>query len=284
MTLTVAHPGLVRRLFAACTLGATLCATLGTTLLHAQADSAKKEKQQLFTMTDAAIGVGFTALTFAVYPSDKSMAQRMQTQRTIASESLDQLITGFDRFAVPGVLVASAGAYAFGKLAHEPTLADIGWHTSEAMIVGAIATELVKGFAGRSRPFVTADSNPHDWNFGAGFGSESRQSFPSGHTMTAFAAAAALSSEVQLHWPRYAWPARIALYGGASMVGLARMYRNQHWASDVALGAGIGTMAGLKTVRYGHLHENNFVDKILLHTTVVPAMRGGSIGWSAAFR
>ena len=252
MTRTVAHPGLVRRFVAACTLGATLSATLGATLLHAQAapsDSTKRVTQPLFTMTDAAIGVGFTALTFAVYPSDKSMAQRMQTQRTIASKSLDQFITGFDRFAVPGVLVASAGAYAFGKLAHEPALADIGWHTSEAMIVGAIATELVKGIAGRSRPYVTADSNADDWKFGAGFGSEDRQSFPSGHTMTAFAAAAALSSEVQLKWPRYTWPARIALYGGASLVGLARMYRNQHWASDVVLGAGIGTMAGLMTVR-----------------------------------
>ena len=63
------------------------------------------------------------------------------------------------------------------------------------------------------------------------------------------------------------------------------MYHNQHWASDVVLGAGIGTLAGLKVVRYSHLHPDNYFDRLLLHTAVGPAPGGGaSISWSAPFR
>ena len=57
------------------------------------------------------------------------------------------------------------------------------------------------------------------------------------------------------------------MYGGATLVGLSRMYNNAHWASDVALGAAIGTFAGLKTVRYSHAHPDNPVDRLVLGST-----------------
>ena len=71
------------------------------------------------------------------------------------------------------------------------------------------------------------------------------------------------------------------LYGSASLVALARMYHNQHWASDVVLGAGIGTFAGLKVSRYKHLYPNNLMDRIMLGTKIAPDGRGGAlIMWS----
>lgn len=273
------HSGLIRQLIAAC----ALCAAV----LNAQtprADSTNRAKP-LFTLSDAAIGVGFSALTFAAYPADRSIALRMQAYRKSSGKSIDQLATGFENLATPGALLLGAGAYAYGRLAHEENIADVGLHVSEAFIVGGIATSLIKGLAGRSRPYVSADTNPHDWKFGGGINSADRQSFPSGHTTVAFAAAAALTSEVQRLWPKYTWPAGIALYGSATIVGLARMYHNKHWASDVALGAGIGTLAGLKTVQYSHQHKDNYVDRLLLQTSIVPNARGGgSVGWSVAFR
>ena len=39
------------------------------------------------------------------------------------------------------------------------------------------------------------------------------------------------------------------LYTGAALTGVSRMYNNRHWTSDVLVGAGIGTFAGLKVVR-----------------------------------
>jgi hypothetical protein len=42
------------------------------------------------------------------------------------------------------------------------------------------------------------------------------------------------------------------------------MFQNQHWASDVIVGAAIGTFAGLKVVHWHHSHPGNFVDRVLL--------------------
>jgi hypothetical protein len=66
------------------------------------------------------------------------------------------------------------------------------------------------------------------------------------------------------------------MYGGATLVGLSRMYHNKHWASDVALGAAIGTFSGLKVVRYSHTHPDNKVDRVMLHAVIAPDGHGGS--------
>ena len=58
------------------------------------------------------------------------------------------------------------------------------------------------------------------------------------------------------------------MYGGATMIAASRMYNNKHWASDVVMGAAIGTFAGTKVVRYHHSHPGNRIDKWLLHPHV----------------
>jgi membrane-associated phospholipid phosphatase len=254
-------------------------ATQGAT----QSDTTRRQK--LFTTKDAYIALGFVGATFALYPVDKSMAQRLQNENSFASKSIDHWATGFDYLASPGVFVLSAGAYIAGRLTHHPDMADFGWHTTEAALVGLGVTEVLKGAVGRARPYATADTNPRDFKPGSGFTNGARQSFPSGHATIAFSAAAAATVEIQRLWPRWTWVAGPIFYGSASLVGLARMYQNQHWASDVVLGAGIGTFAGLKTVRYTHIHPHNLMDRILLNTSIGPDGRGGAaLIWSAPLR
>ena len=53
------------------------------------------------------------------------------------------------------------------------------------------------------------------------------------------------------------------------------MYNNKHWASDVMMGAAIGTFAGSKVVRYHHSHPKNRIDRWLLGATIVPNGAGG---------
>jgi membrane-associated phospholipid phosphatase len=70
-------------------------------------------------------------------------------------------------------------------------------------------------------------------------------------------------------------------YGGASLIALSRMYNNKHWASDVLMGAAIGTFAGTKVVRYHHSHPGNHLDKWLLGASVAPDGAGGvTLAWS----
>ncbi|HET9685443.1 MAG TPA: phosphatase PAP2 family protein, partial [Gemmatimonadaceae bacterium] len=65
------------------------------------------------------------------------------------------------------------------------------------------------------------------------------------------------------------------MYGGATAVGLSRMYNNRHWASDIIVGAGIGTFAGLKVVRFNDSHSGNRVDRFFLTGSLIPAPDGG---------
>jgi membrane-associated phospholipid phosphatase len=65
------------------------------------------------------------------------------------------------------------------------------------------------------------------------------------------------------------------MYGGAALVGVSRMYNNRHWASDVIVGAGIGTFAGLKVVRFNRSHAGNRVDRVFLAGSLVPEPDGG---------
>lgn len=61
-------------------------------------------------------------------------------------------------------------------------------------------------------------------------------SFPSGHTATAFAGAEILRSE---YWNVSPWIG-VAGYAVAAGTGFLRMYNNHHWLTDVVAGAGAG--------------------------------------------
>ncbi|MDB4881403.1 MAG: phosphoesterase PA-phosphatase related protein [Gemmatimonadetes bacterium] len=239
-------------------------------------DTAHAERHQtLFTYRDAALAAGFVGLTFAMFPADEHFAQRLQNQDLQTVKTLDQAATKVEWITSPGAFYIGGGLYAFGRLAHHPDIADLGWHGTEAVIIASGITSLLKGTLGRSRPYVTSDTNPRDFGFGKGFSSSDRQSFPSGHTTTAFAAASAVTSEVRRMWPKYTWYVAPVMYGGATLVGLSRMYHDKHWASDVVLGAAVGTFSGLKTVRYSHAHADNPIDRVMLHATIAPDGHGG---------
>ena len=67
----------------------------------------------------------------------------------------------------------------------------------------------------------------------------SHNSFPSGHTATAFAGAELLRRE---YWNISPWIG-ISGYAVAAGTGFLRMYNNRHWLTDVIAGAGIGIMS-----------------------------------------
>ncbi len=67
----------------------------------------------------------------------------------------------------------------------------------------------------------------------------SNNSFPSGHTTTAFVAAEFLRQEYKDVSPLYA----VAGYAVAATTGALRVYNNRHWVSDVVAGAGLGILS-----------------------------------------
>lgn len=112
-------------------------------------------------------------------------------------------------------------------------------------------------------------SSPRDVQFMRGFRKgASYSSFPSGHTTVAFALASTVAAETSRLRPGSTWLVAPLVYGSATLVGVSRLYHDDHWASDVTLAAGIGTLSGLKVVRYHHARPGNRLDRWLLSTSV----------------
>lgn len=231
----------------------------------------------LFTYRDAALAAGFVGLTVAMFPLDKRLAAKLQDSATQTNRFLDNGATNVAWITSPGAFYIGGAMYAVGRLSGQRDIADLGWHGTEAVLLASGVTNILKATLGRSRPYVSANQVPKDFQFGGGLSGSSRKSFPSGHTTTAFAAASVVTSEIRRIYPKATWIVGPALYGGAALTGLSRMYHNQHWASDVVLGAAVGTFTGLKVVRYSHGHPGNRLDRFMLAATVMPTASGGAI-------
>jgi len=239
-------------------------------------DTTHAQKQApFFTAKDAVLAASFVGATLLMFPLDKQAAHALQDSSTQANRLLKHTTTDVEIITSPGAYIIGGALYAVGRLGKWDRVADLGWHGTEAVLFSQGVTTFLKGVVGRGRPFLSNGEDPGDYHPGKGFQSGDWSSFPSGHTSTAFAAAAAVTNETSRWWPRSVWIVGPLMYGGATAVGLSRMYHNRHWGSDVLLGAAIGTFSGRKMVQYAHGHPNNRLDRIMLSTTVVPDGRGG---------
>ncbi|MGI8496067.1 MAG: phosphatase PAP2 family protein [Gemmatimonadaceae bacterium] len=225
----------------------------------------------LFVARDALYAGAFAVGTLAIAPLDKKIADYLQ-----GTPQAHRLLHPFSRsveiITFPGAFVIGGGLYGAGRLAKNREMAELGLHGTEAIVIGLGVTSVLKYTVGRARPYVAR--NPHDYGFGRGLHDERYRSFPSGHTLIAFAAAAAVTQETSEFWSHSTWYVAPAMYGGATLVGLSRMYNNKHWASDVIMGAAIGTFSGLKVVKYHHDHPNNRFDRWLLGASLSGADAG----------
>jgi membrane-associated phospholipid phosphatase len=256
----------------------TTALTLATsTLAGAQpADTTKISHEPLFTSKDAWIAAGFVAGTIAMYPADRYFARKLQSPHNQENRFLKNAASGFRFMGTPGSMIIGVSMYGVGRVAKIDRMADLGLHGTEALLVAQNIVGLVKGLAGRARPELSIDDE-RSFVLGRGFkkGNDLYRSFPSGHSAMGFAAAAAVTSETSKWWPNSTWYIAPIMYGGATLIAASRMYNNKHWASDVVMGAAIGTFAGTKIVRYHHSHPGNRIDKWLLRPTVQKTADGG---------
>jgi len=237
----------------------------------------------LFTRDDAYLGAFFIAGTIAMFPLDKTVAGALQRPERQANKLFQTLSRDVRVIAVPGSVIIGGSLYAIGRLGHVDRMADLGLNGLEALGAGDVVTTAIKWTAGRARPYAVSDTNPRDFQLLRGLHKgRDDSSFPSGHSLAAFAAAAAVTNETSRWWPGSQWYIGPAMFGGAAAVAASRLYNNQHWLSDVVLGAGIGTFAGNKIVRYNHRsNPNNRLNRWLLSASIVPSgVTGHRLKWS----
>jgi len=108
-----------------------------------------------------------------------------------------------------------------------------------AVLAPVLVGDVVKWIVGRGRPFVGGEANV--FNFRHFGGTEAFASFPSGHAITGFALAFAVSAL----WPQ----ARLVMIVYAIAIALSRLVLLAHHPSDVVAGALVG-LIGAMAVRY----------------------------------
>ncbi|MGB9081183.1 MAG: phosphatase PAP2 family protein [Desulfuromonadaceae bacterium] len=143
--------------------------------------------------------------------------------------------------------------YIYGHLNDDPKARRTSLLAMESLVISGTITMVLKQATQRPRPSSGETSTTWD---GPGLKS-SDPSFPSIHAQTAFSIASVLAEEYGTN----PFVPPIA-YGLATLTGLARVYDNKHWASDVFFGGAIGYFVGKAVVRY-HAVQNDTSLKIL---------------------
>jgi membrane-associated phospholipid phosphatase len=241
---------------------ALVCLTVAVNA-QAQVQDTISNKTPLFTGKDALLLGAFTLGTALVAPLDLKVANRLQDSATQASRFLSTAATGFRLLGDPGSFVTGTAIYLIGRGERNRRVESLGLHSVEAILIADVLGGAIKLTVGRQRPFVDVKT-PDNFQLWRGFKGDQWRSFPSGHTITAFAFASTVTRESQFWWPHATWYVGTVFYGGASLVGLSRIFNNQHWASDVMAGAAIGTLVGIKVVKYTHSHPGNHIDRELI--------------------
>jgi membrane-associated phospholipid phosphatase len=173
------------------------------------------------TSTNAAIaGVGALG-AIAVHRYDAPIAAWV-TKQPASSYTKFGNFTG-NGFTEAGLAI---GTYAIGKLTHDDEAIHMGSDFIRGQLLNGIFTEALKFGVNRTRP------------------TGSNHSFPSGHTSATFTTAAILEAH-------FGWAVGAAAYAAGGFVGWCRIRDNQHFLTDVIVGAAVGIVSG-HTVTAGH--------------------------------
>ena len=128
-------------------------------------DSTKPEG--LFTVSDALLFGGFLVVAGVARPLDKQIAIKMREPSAQLNKVASTAARSFNFYGSPGVAIAGVAMYGVGRIGHLDRLADLGLHSTEAIVLSAGITYLVKGIAGRERPSSAGVNEPDDFHFGA---------------------------------------------------------------------------------------------------------------------
>ena len=155
---------------------------------------------------------------------------------TIHNQKLDVFFRNIEPTGHTYPAMVAAAMFLKGMVYKENNSIETSLIAAESYILTGLVTQMVKTTAGRARPNYDATSHSHEWN-GPFFNGTS---FFSGHTSTAFSVASVFAYRYRdTKW------VPILSYSLATLGGLQRIYDNRHWASDVLMGAAVGTATGI---------------------------------------
>lgn len=172
--------------------------------------------------------VGITAIASLADKEVRSFAQQNQ------SKFADDIFNIDKYYYIEFVGASIVAFYGYGLIGENNKIRKLAVKLTEATFLATSITVITKTVVGRGRPYQQESQyffNPFTFD-------NDYNSFPSGHTSLAFAYSTVMANEIDnIFW-------KIGWYSLAGLVGYARIYHNQHWFSDVLMGAAIGYFSG----------------------------------------
>jgi len=192
------------------------------------------------------IGAGVVMGGAAIlYTQDKVIADFWQRNRTDALDKANEYF--FDPLGKMYFTIPLMGAfYIYGAATRTNKPKRVAMDFVQASLYSGVIVTVMKHLAHRHRPFQTTPHNPYLWD-GPITDDLNHTSFPSGHTIMTFTFAAVVAT----HYKDRIW-IPISMYTLATMEGLARMYDDKHWSTDVLIGGALGYAIGTFVVNRNH--------------------------------
>jgi membrane-associated phospholipid phosphatase len=184
----------------------------------------------LFGGAIAATGIVISAM-------DSDIRDYVHDHQTTSKHNLSLQVTHLGE--APFLLGLSAILYGAGEAFGSDSLRATGLLSIESYAIAGVIVTGMKIVVGRYRP----SSGKGPWEFSPFSLKNTNHSFPSGHSIEAFAVASVIAGESDSIW------VGAASYGIASLVALSRITNNEHWFSDVFFGSLLGYFVG-KEVLY----------------------------------
>lgn len=242
-------------------------------------DTGQHDKTFLTRRDFVVLGVGAAATgILSLFDDDIAVASQ---QHRFQSQGLHDFSLNVSKANETTLTIAGLLGYGIGRLTKQRTLTDVALHSTEAVVLASVASQLIRGPLGRTRPHAAGDTNQYDFHFGKGFSSFDHRAFPSIHTSSGVAVATVLAMELHRRRPAATPYVAPLLFAAGILPGISRIQLDQHWASDILAGAFMGAFAGYKVVSYSHDHPDNRFDRVLLKASVMPDPLGGwRVGYS----
>jgi membrane-associated phospholipid phosphatase len=247
---------------------------LAASSLFGQTSDSTTSDKTFFTRRDVVLSAVAIAGSGVISIFDERIGRWTRSPDVQGSKSRHDLFENLTVINEVPLTLGAVALYGIGRISGSDVTAKVGLHATEALVLTVGMSELIRGPLGRARPRVS-QTDPYNFSFGSGFTDFSKRSYPSIHSAVAFTTASVLTGELHERHPGAVPFVAPVLFAAALVPGATRMYLDQHWASDVAAGAFLGTLLGTRVVTYAYSHRPSRIERALLAVTVVPDARGG---------
>ncbi len=195
--------------------------TIHSLIAQSVKDSVKIDSKPQFKFKYKQLIIPVVFIGYGIYGLENHNIQLFNTELSAElKEHIDEKLT-IDDFSQYAPAATALGLDAFG-IKGKNTFKDKAIILSTSYILMGLSVNILKKTSHSERPDGTSNN-----------------SFPSGHTATAFMGAELLYQEYKHKSIWYG----ISGYIVATGTGAFRIYNNRHWLSDVVAGAGIGILS-----------------------------------------